>query len=175
MTNAQKYLTLEERISGFDKFCKKPNCYDCSVYHSCGHSKAYAALKWLELPFVEEAENCPYCGSSCTVENVCTNEDQTSKYVCCSNEKCMYQSANGKSAEDAVAKHNALCRKLRSDPMISIGDTVAYRTLDECNGKPEWECFTVRAMDKDFFYEREDRKGFNIAQKCCFKVNVTRK
>lgn len=173
MTNAQKYLTLEERISGFDKFCKHPNCDDCPVAHSCGHSKAYAALKWLELPFVEEAENCPYCGSSCTVENVCTNEDQTSKYVCCSNEKCMYQSANGKDAADAVAKHNALCRKALFGAKISIGDTVAYRTFeDEGKGRPEWECFTIRAMDENYFYEREDHVGFNISKMCCFKVMV---
>lgn len=178
MTNAQKYKTLDERIAAFDRFCKQPNCDGCPVAHACGQSKAYAALKWLELTFVDDIEKCPFCGSACAVENVCTNEDQESKYVACLNEKCMYQSATGKSAEDAIVKHNAVCMALfnssRPDE-ISIGDTVAYRTLEEENGKPEWECFTVRAMDKDFFYERKDHTGFNIARKCCFKVNLSQK
>lgn len=114
MTNAQFYDRVEERIVKFHEFCRKhwPSCDNCelkikfsgdtdpffqkNVYPWKGY--ASCAFHWLEMEAPKELPMlCPYCKSPCTVENVCTNEDQTSKYVCCTNDKCMYQSANAKS------------------------------------------------------------------------------
>lgn len=52
---------------------------------------------------------CPFCKSTCTVENVCTNEVRKGKYVACSNEQCLYSSANAPTASEAIDAHNRIC------------------------------------------------------------------
>lgn len=109
ITNAQKYKTIDERVRAFWDFCdRKHDCKKCELNNGC-RSEVECILRWLELKASIEPMNCPYCKSPCTVENVCTNEDQTSKYVCCTNEDCMYQSANAKSENEAVIAHNRIC------------------------------------------------------------------
>ena len=123
MRNEEKYKTAEERVEAFNSWCKRgvPGenaCHSCALIHSgAGENDSIynCWAYWLALEAEDEKpdeaedekpEPCPFCGGKCTVEDVCTNEDQTSKYICCSNEKCMYQSANGKNTADAIAAHN---------------------------------------------------------------------
>lgn len=56
------------------------------------------------------------------------------------------------------------------DGEIKVGDTVAYRSLDD--NQPEWVAFTVRHIEGEYLYEYEDKSGENIAIACAHKVNV---
>lgn len=114
MTNEQKFKTSEERSAAFDAWCRKEEkCKKCGFETS--RACAYCFNRWLSREADhDEVKSCPFCWSKCTVENVCTNEDQTSKYVCCTNDKCMYQSAIGKDAADAIEKHNRIRKALEA-------------------------------------------------------------
>lgn len=130
MTNAEKFKTLEERISAFDKFCKQPNCDGCPVAHACGKSRAYASLKWLDLQFTDgiKVEKCPYCGSDCYVESHSEGHE-----VRCTQRHC-YVGKTFESKIDAITAHNRLCK--RHDKML---DDMLWVCHHRCPGSDGYE------------------------------------
>ena len=127
MLNKDRYKTLEESIKAFKKFCyNQDRCVSCPAYDTKAYdTKAYDAkargtisgchFRWLALEAEEENPMpCPFCGSQCRLDTVCMNEDQSSKYVSCTNDRCMYKSPIGKDGSVAIDAHNRVCRAVRA-------------------------------------------------------------
>ena len=91
---------------------------------------------------------CPFCKSTCTVENVCTNEVRKGKYVACSNEKCLYSSANAPTASEAIDTHNRICEAVNGTLAEKLRNriSIAVRTFADIAGY----CKETRNLDSAF-------------------------
>ena len=127
ITNEMKYKTAEERVKAFEsQHCERySDCAQCQYNSSCGGIDGrsiglYIMAHWLLLEAVdyEWPMPCPFCGGECEIDGVCTNEDQSSKYVSCTNDRCMYQSPIGKDESAAIAAHNRVCRAVKDFPVL---------------------------------------------------------
>lgn len=148
MTNFEYYKTYEAALTAYIKLHEP-------VYNlaggECGTSGGRFVL-WLYKQRLNEKTvlPCPFCGSKCTVENVCTNEDQKSKYIACSNEKCLYSSTIGNDESEAVRKHNELCLKASGNTdAIPCKNKVygKYRILDALTDEPKDGKYFVLKVD----------------------------
>lgn len=96
MTNAEKFKTVDERLTAHNKMCENKDC-NCSGVALC-------VLKWLaqEAP-TEKPLPCPFCGS-----NAITFIAQEMFYVSCVNEDCIASVPMNSfsSEEDAIAAWN---------------------------------------------------------------------
>lgn len=125
LTNEQKYKTPEERIKAFRNHCN-PIVGNCgtrcrlSEPDKCGgYDFMNCFAYWLTLEAeLEKPMDCPFCGGACEIDTVCMNEDQSSKYVSCTNDRCMYQSPIGKDGSAAIAAHNRVCRAVKDFPVL---------------------------------------------------------
>jgi len=115
ITNAMKYMTIEERSKAFDAFCNSfvapGGCIGCPLDNVCDSGTAMASFAWLELEANSHKEvlNCPYCGDKC----VCEQDDIGNWTVHCEN--CLYQMGGQGWSEDEVAsKHNCIARTVKT-------------------------------------------------------------
>lgn len=113
MTNEEKYKTVEERVKAYTAFCRlHRTCRSCQFGKD---NEPSCNFLWLALEAEEEKPmDCPFCGGACEIDNVCTNEDQSSKYVSCTNCNCLYQSPIGEDRSAAIAAHNRVCRAVKA-------------------------------------------------------------
>lgn len=118
MTNAEKYTTLEERVTAFRKFCTTNKCNKCPAHvdsplRKSGFGFDRCAIRWLEL----EAENaetkeaelkpCPFCGSAAILQNRIYGFARVGFFVKCSNGKCgIAQDFTSQTKETAIADWN---------------------------------------------------------------------
>lgn len=66
MTNGEKFLTADERLAAFMKFCEGyTQCDKCELlkYAEIGACK----FAWLDLEYKEELKPCPFCNSETRV------------------------------------------------------------------------------------------------------------
>ena len=112
MLNQDKYKTIEERVSEFQRFCnKQKGCTKCAAVNN-EETRSSCAFHWLALESVENPEPCPFCESSCTAHK---GVDMVRPHVSCDNEWCGYRSAEEPTIEDAIAAHNSVARAVRAE------------------------------------------------------------
>lgn len=127
MTNEQKYKTIEERVSEFQRFCyKQEECTKCAAVNNEG-TKSFCAFRWLALEAEEEPEPCPFCEGKCSAETVKTEDLETGEVcseisVLCYGKDgvgCGYQSKFFTEEAEAISAHNRVCRAVEA---IKKGD-----------------------------------------------------
>lgn len=114
MTNGEKFKTVEERKEPFKRFCNSRLCTDCEIF-SRRFSERECGLFWLDLEAEEEKpDNCPYCGAKTRVSMGLPgfSEEHPAFVVC---DECGYASGKGADVDEAIARHNALCRRLKGE------------------------------------------------------------
>lgn len=111
MTNGEKYKGAEEREKAFNRFCDSMSlCAKCPVVTPGRMNKVICMLKWLDLEAKKEKQdNCPYCGNE-TYKGYILNAHGYA--VQC---KCGYSSSIQVSMNEAIARHNELCRKVKGE------------------------------------------------------------
>jgi Lar family restriction alleviation protein len=79
ITNGDKFITAEERITAFRKFCETHSCMDCPI-----NNKNECRFTWLDLEYQAELKPCPFCGGTPVLaDNVETTRSLT-YYAKCS-------------------------------------------------------------------------------------------
>jgi Lar family restriction alleviation protein len=99
MTNGKKFKTTDERIEGFDKFCKCMDCEHCPCKGKIHGSVQKCSLVWLDLEYKEELKTCPFCGGEAM-----KRKSNRVYYVFCTN--CSVKTVDSITPDGAIAAWN---------------------------------------------------------------------
>ena len=111
MTNAEKYLTADERAKAFSLYCNGQDISRCPDDRriACVHRCVECALRWLDMEAKEEKPlPCPFCGSNTVVTSYVTVRHVDNHLVECTN--CQYRSEEKFDRDCAIAAHNRVAR-----------------------------------------------------------------
>lgn len=111
MKNSEKFKSIQERSDAFRGFCRSRHCQDCELDPT--QDNIECAYAWLNLEAEEEKPMpCPFCGGTQLEEPYALDRGHKEDYtVWCP--QCGYRSCFCNTKEGAIARHNALCRRLK--------------------------------------------------------------
>ena len=114
MTNGEKFKTAKERMEAFKYFCeqhKLMGCRDCPCWQVGKNWGLKCTFLWLDLEAEEEKpDNCPFCGTPTKAEFRHWEGENKFSVMC---DFCGYTSGYSTEKQEAIARHNELCRKVK--------------------------------------------------------------